>query len=44
MSGYNSAGNPQTAHVSAHDVYVRYSHDWLISYEVWTFTFPTVAG
>jgi ketosteroid isomerase-like protein len=40
MSGYNADGNPQNAKVSAHDVYVRYSNDWLISYEVWTFTFP----
>jgi ketosteroid isomerase-like protein len=40
MSGYNAAGNPQSAKVSAHDVYSRSSHDWLVSYEVWTFAFP----
>lgn len=43
ISGYNSDANPQAARVSAHAVFVRQSGAWLISYEEWTFSFPSGA-
>jgi len=40
IQGYNTDGNALSAQVSTHVVYVHQGGDWLISYEVWNFTFP----
>jgi len=40
IHGYNSVGTLLNTPVNAHVVYVRQGGDWLISYEVWSFTFP----
>ena len=40
VQGYNTDGNAMAAQVTTHVVYVHQGRDWLISYEVWNFSFP----
>jgi len=42
VQGYDMDGNPLAAFVTTHVVYVNQARSWLISYEVWNFTFSSV--